>query len=1589
MPKKNIFSFFSKDPIPAAVLKQLTPEVQTFLELLPTPILLVSEQGVVSRLNSAVGVLLGYSAQALVGKKVEKIGISAEQLKVLQQKDGAAKQLIELTTAQGKKISVNVGGKLLGETSWWLLSLEAAPQWEQTQQENHFLRALLDAFPGPVTVQDENARCVFWNASAAKLFGHTASEAVGKIIYRVLPKGFGASLHWLDEELGAGKPHYEPTTLSLTDSDGVERQFAVTKAYLPAETQAQRLLVTLFEDVTFATERAQSLERSHKLLQAILENIPLGLYTRDCDAKITFFNKQSMDILNETSPYRTDHPHAYQGEEVVEYEQREKQILKEGKTYEYPEEVYVDSSGNKKIIHMIKVPLMEAGPKPLVLTIVEDVTKRHEQEREIHRVNSFLSAIVQNAPIALYARAENGRMLLRNKQCINLFGAMKDTDFDKNGALRHETPEQVASYLGREMEILKTGETLDIPEEEYVTVKGEKKLLHLIKTPVADSRCVVTLVEDITSKKEQERALIESKNFLQTVINQLPVSLSVKNYDGQYILWNKKSEELFGALAKDVIGKEAYRSDLNKEQAEFVRETDKRVFESKQEQNIPQELISSPHEGIKIMHTVKTPVFNADGTPNCLLIVSEDITAKTKMEKQIREASDKNTLLVENAREGVVMIEDGKIIYANNAFVSMLGFDNLEELKGKDLLSLSTENHRVFLKEKYEAIRSGADEGDESIAAHFIKKNGSKLEAKFSAVLAKYLGRRIVLGFVSDVTADNRSLRELKSERDNFRQAFEQGTLPAFILSSKGYISVMNEACRKMFGFTKADKKFYCNVYLRPAISLPVRRLMREGNPAQMTYVFDFEKAAQKFPGRIHGQGTLPLAISFAPIAKRDAKDGSVEAEYLVSLERVEPASTPGSSAEPVMPAPPVAVPAAPVAPTQTKMASGAVSLPPLPPFLTKKDKRAQQMLVLPNSEPYALCDEDFTIIACNDLLCSLCALSPEELQGQKIQRLFVQDEKPLINQDFALLKKEGKLSNREYTIYLGSGLETCKVRLMAVREEDDNYLFVLRSLAFHLQIMKILEERSAQLSALHAATEGGVLKVSFVNKQLGKADQLNSWLAKKTHYSYEELSQMEFKDLFGEPSSDYPSVELTLMKAQREVARHGKAIFNLPLQGKEGICCEAQVVLCALEIPSEQAVLAVISDVHATAGGGDKLSKEAQELVCLRQTLPGLYLKVDDKGKVLEVSSNLPGVDQAQAQHMFLGKMPADFWPADAAARAMFTIKECMAVRVSSHFEFEWPEQGQAHYYDATVAPLEERGEAIVWVKDASDKRVYDQHLHELYNLTQQAGLSMTEQVDRMLQLGQRMFEADLGVVLRFEPHRNRLTSTVLYTTPNSFNVERHMEFAVEECLQDVVQGSTVLLPDLTGLSCTRCLHREKEFNSLVAAPLLVDGQVEGALCFVAKTARSRFAPGTEELLGLMARLLSLRIELRQADKMLGDAARMFSRTLDEVQVPALKVTPDFLITYVNEPLLRWMERSAEQLVDRDLFAELIRHEDISKRTFQDALQQAAGKSSCQVKLEVRLPSGIYQEITWDVFVCKNAQGELDGYALMAQTGA
>lgn len=1678
----HLFSLFSSKKAPAVT--ELSAEMLAFLEQYPLALLLIDATGRITFANPSAVRLLQMERQVLVSSYVDRFGLTMEKVRSMADSNPPRKVILELINEQADSVFVGAAASFLASTPFILLTLESIPHFSQLTADNSFLRGVVNSCPSAMVVQNLAGTCVLWSDQASKLFGYQESDVLGQDIYSFLPKGLVPSLQHEDDRILRERTSQAPFTLTYKNSEDKEVVLQVTKLFLNAENGKDLRIMTLFEDITERYHYDQELLQNRKLLRAVLENVPLALYTRDCDYKMTFYNHQSLEIFNSKDESDATQLNEYQTLQNRERNSsREREILQKGRTEDYPEEEYMDSYGNKRIIHLRKVPLMDAGPKPLVLSIAEDITGRVEQEKEIKRTNALLAAIVKNAPIALYARTGEGKMLLLNSNAAAMFGEEEHIPLLDNNtiqAVANETPEQVDAFLEREQKILESGKiqyipeeiyptgdgtnlllrmikvpikgdspqtsfvltlaeditqakaqekdlvetknflqtildnvpvaiyargidhtirfanrcaydlfpgedeednpegsefydqreksvfeqgkVLDIPEEKYTTLEGKEIILHLIKAPLFNQEgkpvMLLTVAEDITQRKIQEEEIVNAKNFLQAVINNLPVSLSVKSYDGKYILWNKKSEDVFGVSASDIIGRSSYRTDMNKEQLEFLRESDLRVFESKKEQNIPQELISTAREGVKIMHTVKTPIFNEDGTPNCLVVVSEDITAQTRMEKQIREASDKNTLLIENAREGILLAEEQKVMYANLALCRMLGYGDVKELMGTSLVDLAGEDYQDILKEKYEAVISDAQKSEEPVVLSLRKKNGQLIEVEFAAVASRYLGRRIVLCFVRDITTFNRLQRDLLRERDSYRAAFEKAAVPAFILLSNGYISLMNESCRRLFGFEETDKTFYRNVYIRPGLTLDVRRKLRAGENAQMDYTFEFSRIAPKFPGRLDAtRPDLPLHMMFMPMNRRDAKDGTIASDYIVSI------TTDGRNL--------------PLESSRVKLLRK-----PLPPTTQAWPAvAAREMLILPNSEPYVLCSSDFKMISCNALFCELCQLSEQEIIGQFVTHIIDEESRPQFEEDLRLLAQKGTIANRDYFINPASGLEKVSIRLTGVKEESGQYLFVLRNQTVHLQLMKVLEERSAQLNALLASTNGVVFSILLAKGKFAAIDNVSQYLSQKTGYTQDELTRMQFKDLF----ADSKTIKKTtlLSKAQKALAEKDTTSFVGTIACKDGRHFEAQVTITALDLPGQEGALVVLRDISAERDDWSRTSKEAQELQSVRSALPGMYLKTDSNGKVLEVYSNLEYLSQEEANQIFLDKKPSQYWKKDAAQRALFTIKEALSINVATNFDLEWKLKDFTHYFDVSVTPIAGRGEVILWLKDISQGHTHEEQVKRLYALTSEPGLSMTQQVDKILEFGLKTFHADVGFVLRFVREGEKLMSHIMYVTSNDVQLERTMAFPIEECLYDVSDGRVLLWPDLSGFTCHNCVHIKKNFGALLAAPLSVNGKIMGALCFASMTARRAFDSGTEELMGLLGRMLAMRIELRQTGKLLSEASQSFARTLEYVDKPAVLLDLDYQITFINDSLLAYTGRHISNMMGRDFFEELVRNADLSKRSFKDSARHAEG-NSFNITLEIRTKQGTYEEKNWQVVLCKDEKGEVASYGLM-----
>jgi PAS domain S-box-containing protein len=121
--------------------------------------------------------------------------------------------------------------------------------------------------------------------------------------------------------------------------------------------------------------------------------------------------------------------------------------------------------------------------------------------------------------------------------------------------------------------------------------------------------------------------------IIASMFEHLPSMVFVKDArDLRFIHFNQAGEKLLGYSRLELVGKNDYDF-FPKEEADFFTAKDREVFSRGQLVDIPEEPVETQRGDIRILHTKKIPIFDAEGKPQYLLGISEDITEQKEAEQ--------------------------------------------------------------------------------------------------------------------------------------------------------------------------------------------------------------------------------------------------------------------------------------------------------------------------------------------------------------------------------------------------------------------------------------------------------------------------------------------------------------------------------------------------------------------------------------------------------------------------------------------------------------------------------------------------------------------------------------------------------------------------------------------------------------------------------------------------------------------------------------------------------------------------------------------------------------------------------------------
>jgi diguanylate cyclase (GGDEF)-like protein/PAS domain S-box-containing protein len=189
--------------------------------------------------------------------------------------------------------------------------------------------------------------------------------------------------------------------------------------------------------------------------------------------------------------------------------------------------------------------------------------------------------------------------------------------------------------LRRRMNVHATFRDLVIP----IVINGEKRFWSLTGKPIFGANGGYLgyrgVGRDVTAARSSEEELKHARKFLNTVIDNIPATILVKDAREQrFVLINRAGEDLLGVSRLDLLGKRAGEV-YQLEQAEKLAADDAEALRSPNGIVITEQTLSTPHNGVRTVTSQKLAIVGDRGEPDYVLAVVEDITEKKRTEARI------------------------------------------------------------------------------------------------------------------------------------------------------------------------------------------------------------------------------------------------------------------------------------------------------------------------------------------------------------------------------------------------------------------------------------------------------------------------------------------------------------------------------------------------------------------------------------------------------------------------------------------------------------------------------------------------------------------------------------------------------------------------------------------------------------------------------------------------------------------------------------------------------------------------------------------------------------------------------------------
>ena len=299
-------------------------------------------------------------------------------------------------------------------------------------------------------------------------------------------------------------------------------------------------------------------------------------------------------------------------------------------------------------------------------------------------------------------------------------------------------------------------------------------------------------------QKQTSGTIQTNLDLLKLIMNNIPQAVFWKDLDLVYLGCNQAFAEDAGfSSPEEIIGKTDFEMPW-KDQVELYRADDQRVLDKGEPKLNYEEPQTTPDGSTIWLSTTKIPV-HENGRVVAVLGMYEDITERKQVEQTLQESEARYSAVVNQANDGVTIIQDNLCRFANKVLADMLGYTT-EEVIDTPFINYVAPESKALVAGRVKARLAGED-APPVYEARLLRKDGTAFDAELSSGVILYRGKSADVGLIRDVTERKQAEIAVQESQARFQGLVE--TLSDWIweVNQNGIYSYVSPKVKDILGY--------------------------------------------------------------------------------------------------------------------------------------------------------------------------------------------------------------------------------------------------------------------------------------------------------------------------------------------------------------------------------------------------------------------------------------------------------------------------------------------------------------------------------------------------------------------------------------------------------------------------------------------------------------------------------------------------------------------------------------------------------------------------------------------------------------------